>query len=152
LGKKFLTNFKILHSNQYLFLDFDGVLHSTTSAIEDLFCKASLLNDLLSERPCNVVISSSWRFNSDLNNLKSKLPLPRAKLVVGKTGLPEIGRWPRFSEIKQYLKTHRPLADWRALDDAFLEFPKECPELILCHPKHGVTEKEIGSLEAWLKI
>jgi len=151
MGKKFLTNFKILHSNQYLFLDFDGVLHSTTSAIEDLFCKASLLNDLLSERPCNVVISSSWRFNSDLNNLKSKLPLPLAKLVVGKTGPPEIGRWPRFSEIKQYLKTHRPLADWRALDDAFLEFPKECPELILCHPKHGVTEKEIGSLEAWLK-
>jgi len=32
-----------------------------------------------------------------------------------------------------------------------LEFPKECPELILCHPKHGVTEKEIGSLKAWLK-
>jgi hypothetical protein len=126
------------------------VLQSTTTAIEDLFCKASLLNDLLSERPCNVVISSSWRFKSDLNNLKSKLPQPISRLVVGNTGSPEIGRWPRFSEIKQYLKMHRPLADWRALDDSFLEFPKDCSELILCHPKYGVTEKEIASLAAWL--
>jgi hypothetical protein len=45
---------------------------------------------------------------------------------------------------------HRPLADWRALDDSFLEFPKDCSELILCHPKYGVTEKEIASLAAWL--
>jgi len=30
-----------------LFLDFDGVLHSTTSAYDGLFCKAQLLSDVL---------------------------------------------------------------------------------------------------------
>ena len=53
-------------------------------------------------------------------------------------------------KIKQYLKVNKPLADWRALDDAFLEFPKDCPELILCHPKHGITQTEINKLRAWL--
>jgi len=140
-----------VYSNQYLFLDFDGVLHSSSSAVEDLFCRAPLLNDLLTEYPCNIVISSSWRFTSDLNQLKSKLPEQLAKLVVGNTGQPEIGRWYRFAEIKKYLKVYRPLADWRALDDAFLEFPENCPELIQCHPEHGITDKEIAELTTWLK-
>jgi trehalose-6-phosphatase len=137
-------------NNRLLFLDFDGVLHSTTSASEDLFCRAELLSDLLLEHPCNVVISSSWRFNSDLQDLSKRLPSPLSKLVVGKTGTPETGRWPRYLEIKQYVKVNKPLADWRALDDAFLEFPKDCPELILCHPKYGITQTEINKLKEWL--
>jgi hypothetical protein len=141
-----------VYSNQYIFLDFDGVLHSTSSTQEDLFCRAPLLNNILSLRPCNLVISSSWRFNFDLNQLKSKLPESLAKLIVGTTGPPAIGQVPRYTEIKQYLETYRPLADWRALDDSFLEFPKNCPNLILCHPTHGLTEKEIAKLAAWLKI
>lgn len=133
-----------------LFLDFDGVMHSTSASAEELFCRANLLSDLLEKHPCCVVISSSWRFNSDLDLLKKNLPEPISNLIIGKTGPPEFGRWPRYSEIKKYLKTHQPLSEWRALDDAFLEFPESCPELILCSPKHGLTEKEISQLNTWL--
>ena len=139
-----------MRSNKFLFLDFDGVLHSTSPSIDDFFGKAPLLSDLLAVHPCHVVISSSWRFNSELDHLKAKLPDPLAKLVVGKTGKPEIGQWPRYSEIKQYLRMNKPLAEGRALDDAFLEFPKDCPELIPCHPKYGITNQEIAKLTQWL--
>jgi len=56
-------------------------------------------------------------------------------MIIGKTGGPEISRWARYMEIQRCLTVTKPLADRRALDDAFLEFPKECSELILCHRK-----------------
>jgi len=83
-----------------LFLDFDGVLHSTTTSIENLFHRAPLLNELLKQRPCHVFISSSWRFNLDLSQIKSKFAEPFSFLMIGKTGYTEIGRWPRHSDIK----------------------------------------------------
>ena len=46
---------------------------------------------------------------------------------------------------------NKPLTDWRALDDSFLEFPDDCQELILFHPKNGLTEKEIMKLRSWLE-
>ena len=116
-----------------LFLDFHGVLHSTTSAYDDLLCKAPLLSDVLAKYPCDVVISSIWRFNYELDYIRSRLPSPLSEMIIGKTCAPEIGRWVRYMEIQRYLTVIEPLADWRALEDAFLEFPKECRELILCH-------------------
>ena len=140
-----------MRTNKLLFLDFDGVLHSTTTSIENLFQRAFLLNELLIELPCPIVISSSWRFNLELGQIKSKFVEPLSSLIIGKTGPPEIGRWPRYSEIKKYLMLNKPLTDWRALDDSFLEFPDDCQELILCHPKNGLTEKEIMKLRSWLE-
>jgi hypothetical protein len=133
-----------------LFLDFDGVLHNTTSSEGLLFEKLNLLSDVLLEIPCPVVISSSWRFHHELNMLKSYLK-PISKLIVGTTGDPFIGRFPRYHEIKAYLNLQAPFADWRALDDSFLEFPKLCPELILCKAKTGITQNEMNILTEWLK-
>ena len=42
------------------------------------------------------------------------------------------------------------LADWRALDDSFLEFPNYCDELILCKGKEGITEQQLVQLSTWL--
>jgi len=132
-----------------LFLDFDGVLHNTTSSQELLFNKLGLLIDALQEKPCSIVISSSWRFHHNLDQLKKYLN-PISNLIIGTTGAPYVGRFPRYNEIKAYLNQHAPFADWRALDDSFLEFPKPCPELILCHAKNGFTEKEKMILSQWL--
>ena len=132
-----------------LFLDFDGVLHTTTSSEELLFNKLGLLADVLQKTPCSIVISSSWRFHHDLHRLKSYLS-PISTLIVGTTGEPFIGRFPRYNEIKEYLRKHNLFADWRALDDSFLEFPKPCPELILCHPKKGFDEAQKIALSEWL--
>jgi hypothetical protein len=132
-----------------LFLDFDGVLHSTSTAEHLLFSKLDLLTEVISKNPCRIVISSSWRFHYDLDHIKSFLPTIQ-EFIVGTTGDALIGKWPRYNEIKQYLNRYDPWADWRALDDSFLEFPKGCPELILCHVKDGFTIKEKTLLENWI--
>jgi hypothetical protein len=133
-----------------LFLDFDGVLHNTTSEQNLLFSKLNLLTEVVSKNPCPIVISSSWGFHHDLDRIKSFLPTIK-ELVVGTTGETFIGKWPRYNEIKNYLNQYDPWADWRALDDSFLEFPKDCSELILCHAKDGLTIKEKLLLENWLQ-
>lgn len=132
-----------------LFLDFDGVLHSTFSSEELLFNKLGLLVDILQEKPCSIVISSSWRFHHDLTSLKSYLQ-HISMLIIGTTGDPFVGRFPRYNEIKDYLNKYNPFADWRALDDSFLEFPKSCPELILCHGKTGFSVTQKNTLSFWL--
>jgi HAD domain in Swiss Army Knife RNA repair proteins len=133
-----------------LFLDFDGVLHSTTSPPHLLFSKAKLLADLLSKNPCKIIISSSWRFHYEIESIKERLPKPISNLVHGVTGEPHIGKWPRYNEIKNYMIDQNKLADWRALDDSFLEFPNYCDELILCHGKEGIEQKQLNELSIWL--
>jgi len=133
-----------------LFLDFDGVLHNTTSEQYLLFSKLDLLTEVVSKSPCQIVISSSWRFHHDLDRIKSFLPTIK-ELIQGTTGEALIGKWPRYNEIKNYLNQYAPLADWRALDDSFFEFPKKCPELILCKAQEGFTNKEKSLLEEWLQ-
>ena len=43
------------------------------------------------------------------------------------------------------------VAEWRAFDDAWIEFPAKCPELILCDPNMGIQEPKLQLLGAWLK-
>jgi len=133
-----------------LFLDFDGVLHSTTSPPHLLFSKALPLADLLSKNPCKIIISSSWRFHYEIESIKERSPNPISNLIHGVTDEPHIGKWPRYNEIKNYMIDQRIFADWRALDDSFLEFPKYCQELILCQGKEGLTEKQLLDLSSWL--
>jgi hypothetical protein len=132
-----------------LFLDFDGVLHNSTSSQELLFNKLGLLVDALQEKTCSIVISSSWRFHHDLDQLKKYMD-PISELIIGTTGAAFVGRFPRYNEIKEYLRKNEPFANWRALDDSFLEFPKQCKELILCNSKSGLSDKQIKELTLWL--
>ena len=85
-----------------------------------------------------------------MEELKERLPRPLANLIVGQTGSREIGPWPRFAEIKNYIIKHKPHANWRALDDAIVDFPVNCPQLIRCDPNVGLTMKEITALSNWL--
>ena len=116
---------------KYLFLDFDGVLHSANQP-GTVFTQVQLLEQALAGSPCQLVISSSWRFHHSLDELKQRLPVSLADRVVGTTGPALALKHARYQEIKAYLD-HRgkSLANWRALDDAVLEFPKECEQLIL---------------------
>lgn len=134
-----------------LFLDFDGVLHPAPGSDELAFNKAEELAQTLIKNPCKVVISSSWRFHHTLEQIKDKLPLPMREFVIDTTGDPHIGKWPRFNEIKNYMVQRNIIANWRALDDGFIEFPFFCEQLIVCNPNTGITLKEMALLEAWLK-
>ena len=133
-----------------LFLDFDGVLHSTTSSSDLLFSNTATLAKLLNNHPCKIIISSSWRFHHDITAIKKFLPSQISDLIGGVTGAPHIGKWPRYNEIKNYMIDRQILANWKALDDSFLEFPKYCEELILCNAKVGIQENQLQQLKSWL--
>ncbi|NDB61111.1 hypothetical protein EB001_22125 [bacterium] len=149
--------------NKYLFLDFDGVLHPDRYSLSnydpdrvfrnnEIFSQAPILAALLTEYPCQVIISSSWRFTHSLDEMKDKLPKGIAKNVVGVTGDAYIGPHPRYNEIKEYLINHnKSFFSWRALDDAKLEFPNGCTDLILCDPNTGIATKQIQELKKWLQ-
>ena len=137
-------------SKKLLFLDFDGVLHPTSARGPGLLSKAPLL-EAITDEDCQIILSTSWRFQYSLEELCTKLPENVSIKVIGMTGAPYIGKHSRYFEIISYVSQldHKPV-QWRALDDAYWEFPVGCPELIRCNPNTGITEREIGLLNDWL--
>lgn len=134
-----------------LFLDFDGVLHPTSARIPNLFNRASLLNSIIANSHCSIVLSTSWRFTHSLADLCSLLPKQTASQVIDITGPAHIGEHARYREILNYLTRFKNQPyDWRALDDSFWEFPIDCTELIRCNPNAGLTIQEITTLNNWL--
>jgi hypothetical protein len=106
----------------------------------------------MTEFPCQIVISSSWRFSYNLDEMKDKLPKAISKNVIGVTGDAYIGPYPRFNEIQEYLLSrNKSLYGWRALDDSKIEFPNGCTDLILCDPNTGLASKQIQELKKWLQ-
>jgi len=111
---------KIQISNNYIFLDIDGVLNSRSFGIEE--DKLKLLNELVVKTNSNVVISSSWRLESSLYNiLKDKI-----ENVVGKTTnllsrYTTIEKYDkiRLKEIKKYIGNNN-IVNYVIIDD--LEF------------------------------
>ena len=133
-----------------LFLDFDGVLHPSSLDSGPLFSKASLLSMALYDIDLPIVISSSWRFTHSIKELKGKLPTEIAKKIIDVTGPAVIGKHPRYNEIINYLANQKDIADWRALDDSYWEFPSPCPQLIRCNSNTGINIREINAITDWL--
>ena len=131
-----------------LYLDFDGVLHPTTG--NDLFCRMHLLEKALIGKDCQIIISSSWRFHQPFTYLLGLFPESLRGQVAGVTGDAFVGRWPRHSEILIDASNRGAQGRWRALDDSWIEFPKDCPELIRCNPNSGMGSKESAELASWL--
>jgi len=131
-----------------LFLDFDGVLHCMAQTATKPFSRLILIEPLVDIALFQIVISSSWRFHFELAEIQEQLGRLRP-FVVGTTGEAVTGRYARHREILEYVQQHR-ISDWRALDDAYLEFPENLAELILCDPRLGVSEKEVAALRSWL--
>ena len=73
-------------------------------------------------------------------------------LVSGVTGEAYIGQYSRYHEIVGYLHDrNKHFAEWMAIDDAWVEFPKYCENLIRCNPNTGITDQEVKLLIDWLK-
>jgi hypothetical protein len=142
------SNFRKKSCVKTLFLDFDGVLHPTSGG--QPFSRLPLLEAALSGYECDIVISSSWRHHHSLQELVEHFPATLRRSVVGTTGPPYIGKWPRYQEILNYCQANG-VRDWVALDDSFLEFPSPCKELILCNPNTGIDAKQLTALKQWLE-
>jgi hypothetical protein len=136
---------------KYLFLDFDGVLHPSLSDNKDRFSKVNLLSQALTSSKCQIIISSSWRFQFTLDQLKKMLPKSISNLVVDTTGEAITGQYARYNEIKHWLESiQKPFSDWKAIDDAINEFPPDCPNLIATKSSQGIMQDQIIMLKQWL--
>lgn len=69
-----------------LFLDIDGVLHPGNGIETGLLCRAKALEEALSDLNVRIVVSSSWRFHMEIDEILCQLPTDIARRVVGVTG------------------------------------------------------------------
>ena len=132
-----------------LFLDFDGVVHPSVATPKQLFAQAQMLVEPIERWRPQVVISSSWRFHFEQEEVLSRLPKAISAQVIGMTGDAHVGKHARWHEIQAYCLRHR-VGDWRALDDSAFEFPADCEELIRCDGAKGLTAREVDQLAQWL--
>ena len=116
---------------------------------DEPFCRLPLLEEVLIDADVDSVISSSWRFQYSLEELKGKLSQLGPK-VVGETGDPHIGPYPRFNEILKYAESHQ-ISNWRALDDASYEFPSTEMRLFVCNPNVVVEDFQLMQLAQWIR-
>ena len=137
-------------SKKVLFLDFDGVLHPTTHG-SALLSQLPLLESALEGCDYTMVISSSWRFHLEMEDLKKHFSSSVRDKIVGVTEDAYIGAYARFHEINAYVLQHG-IVNWRALDDSYWEFPQGCSQLIRCNPNKGLTPHEVKLLTEWLSL
>jgi hypothetical protein len=143
-----------------LFLDFDGVLHpEPLSDLTRLFERAPLLEACLAQFPdVKIVITSTWRNERSMEELKAILGPGLASRVVGITPkwieVPEsfdrIG-YQRHAEIDGWLRIHAPVWEsWVALDDKSWLFKPFLEQLVKVDPTTGLTEESIVKLRCKL--
>jgi hypothetical protein len=137
-------------AQKHLYLDFDGVLHPNFVDKGQLFTHMSELMKALEGKPMRIVISSSWRFHENFVYQKNLFAPTIQDQVLRCTGPAHIGKWPRWNEIRRHAATFG-VTNWIALDDAFMEFPPECEELILCDGRTGLQDSQIQQLVEWIK-
>lgn len=118
-----------------------------------MFSNAHLLEGIFSkQQQCNIVISSSWRFHVDLEEIKLRLPDIIQPHIIGVTGNAYIGQYARYHEIVGYLYDRdKHFVEWKALDDSWTEFPEDGENVIRCNSNTGITDREVKLLNNWLK-
>lgn len=146
-----------------IFLDFDGVSHPEPCQQEQLFCYLARIEDVLREYPLvEVVISSSWRDEYSLEQLRHFFAPDIAERVVGTT--PSIkrpssswlpGQVPEFErewEIETWLKENRSWdTPWLAIDDRPYWFRPNSANLLRTHSHTGFTLDDQTTLRDMLK-
>lgn len=131
-----------------LFLDFDGVLHRGTSGT---FRKLPLLDQFLARHPqVGIVLSTNWRMSDSLETLKDYFTDPEtAKRIFDVThDLPATRHGSRQREIEHWVREHRFIGSFTALDDSPDLFDPRWEHLLLTDPREGLTEADIALLTA----
>lgn len=136
-----------------LFLDFDGVTHPCTAGT---FIHLAKLTPLLRAHPeILVVLSTSWRLEHSLEELRLLFKVDLRERVIGTTpALPDTSRAQRFAEIRQWLAQNcvSQTTPWSVLDDDATLFPPDCPQLVLCDTVRGMRQPQIDELARKLGV
>lgn len=134
---------RALMASFILFLDFDGVLHPRTSGT----CRhAPLLEEFLRQHAdVHVVISSTWRLQYPLDELKGWFALDVQDRFIDVTPELPAGAGSRQREIEQWLRG-QPGLRWAALDDEVMLFRAGCPHLVRTDTSTGLTREDLAAL------
>jgi hypothetical protein len=142
-----------------LFLDFDGVLHPVGNRVggETDFSCLPLLEDWLRDHPkVNVVISSSWREEMDLETLLHIFSKDLHQRIIDKCPIVNANPHPpefwRYEEIMAWIIENAYTGKWLALDDANYEFPPNFEQLIPCDRQIGIDEEILELLSEKLAM
>lgn len=150
-----------------LFLDFDGVLHSSEVYLVKrepvlraeegmtLFQHAPLLVEALEQRPdIQIVLSTSWVARLGFDRAKGYLPDALQARVIGATWHRHAGvlknDWfllSRYVQVESYVRRHR-LTHWLAIDDDAEGWPEaERHHLIHCEDaESGISNEDAYEL------
>jgi len=135
-----------------LFLDFDGVLHPDRASVDLYFCRLTLLEPWLRQRPqIDVVVSSSWREAHPLDELREFFSEDLRPRVISSTPVLRSVSGEREAEILAWLSCSgfagRP---WVALDDQAGLFSAGCRNLVLCDSSVGLAQADLDNLDSFL--
>lgn len=141
-----------------LFLDFDGVTHPEPCKKDDFFQSLPLIEDVLRRHPgVLVVLSTTWRKNHPLEELRVRFSTDMEHRVIGGTPFISIDEraWypvplserPRQREVQAWLHQNRTLTHpWIAIDDRPWWFESECRNLLVTDRIAGFTETNADQL------
>ncbi|MDP2370318.1 HAD domain-containing protein [Rhodoferax sp.] len=147
-----------------LFLDFDGVLHPQYEGqavpVDVAFCNLSRFEAVMRDFPhVEIVISSTWREQFDLDNLRARFAPDIAARITGTTLLSCQAPPPslvellarREWEIANWLRAlDRSGEPWIALDDAAWQFRRYHHRLVACKSDVGFDAEAASRLRAVL--
>lgn len=156
-GKEFWNKRKIRNNpgqRKILFLDHDGVMIIDESGLFHWWC-VEVLNQILLETKCDIVVSSDWKLHYSLNQLKKiyinsgiiKRPIdvtPNFKTDEYyrkfKTNSKNILEKIRSDEIVEWLRRNKDINKWVAIDDMKLRLKN----FVLTNEKNnGLAGKDI---------
>jgi hypothetical protein len=148
--------------HNFLFLDFDGVLHPEPGYSKDeLFCKLPLFEATIRDFPnVDIVISSTWRQTYEFVALQAIFSEDIGERVIGVTpNWNDVAKLPlsilpyrRQAEIEGWLRqSDQAWRPWLALDDRAYLFKPFQPNLVRCHPITGLVQETVLELRKKLK-
>ena len=144
-----------------LFLDFDGTLHPFGCWVDQHFCRLPVLEAWLRRRAdVAIVITSTWRQDHTLEELRARFAADLQARVIGATPVLQRDSWAqrggepqglqheRHTEVLRWLaQSGEPLRRWAALDDQVELYKPGCEQLVLCNSKVGLTQLELEELD-----
>lgn len=144
-----------------LFLDFDGVLHpehdGEPTPAEQVFCHLPRFESVMRDFPnIEIVISSMWRYEFTLDQLRARFSPDIAARIIGVTPKTERidGKYlpaRREGEILDWLATTScESTPWIALDDADWQFQRHRDRLVVCSWYIGFDDVVAKALRAAL--
>jgi len=136
-----------------LFLDFDGVTHPVSGSPPFKDECINALSVVVSKLDASIVITSTWRYDKTLDELRDLLGARLGARVIDITPMLDIDpfiHWPRAREVNEWINIHyshdKP---WAAIDDEEGNYPEGLS--YITDRRLGFTNKDIDVLIKYIK-